>query len=84
DFDYTKVIQDDKSQKKNLLIYIDNGGVGLETVLQPGVDKMVAILKGKGFKEGKDLFVFIDEKAEHNEDAWAKRVWRPIEIFFKK
>ncbi len=84
DFDYTKVIQDDKAIKKNLLIYIDNGGVGLETVLQPGVDKMVNVLREKGFKEGKDLFVFIDEKAEHNEAAWAKRVWKPIKIFFKK
>ncbi|MFA5803097.1 MAG: alpha/beta hydrolase-fold protein [Melioribacteraceae bacterium] len=84
DFDYTKVVQEDKSPKKNLLIYIDNGGVGLETVLQPGVDKMVEMLKEEGFKEGKDLFVFIDKKAEHNEAAWAKRVWRPIEIFFKK
>ncbi len=84
DFDYTKVIQGDKSQKKNLLIYIDNGGIGLETVLQPGVDKMVDILKAIGFKEGIDLFVFIDKNAEHNEAAWAKRVWMPIEIFFKK
>jgi predicted alpha/beta superfamily hydrolase len=84
DFDYTKVIQDDKSQKKNLLIYIDNGGIGLETVLQPGVDKMIEVLKEKGYKEGKDFFIFIDKNAEHNEAAWAKRVWRPIEIFFKK
>ena len=82
DFDYTKVVQADKSTEKKLLIYIDNGGIGLETILQPGVDKMIEILKGKSFKENKNLFVFIDEKAEHNEAAWAKRVWRPIEIFF--
>lgn len=82
DFDYTKVIQDDKSQKKNLILYIDNGGVGLETVLQPGVDKMIEVLKEKGYKEGKDLFIFIDKNAEHNEAAWAKRVWKPIKIFF--
>ncbi|MCX6175027.1 MAG: alpha/beta hydrolase-fold protein [Ignavibacteriales bacterium] len=82
DFDYTKVIQDDKSPKKKLLIYIDNGGVGLETVLQPGVDKMIEVLKEKGYKEGKDLFVFLDKNAEHNEAAWAKRVWKPIKIFF--
>lgn len=84
DFDYTKVIQQDKSQKKNLVIYIDNGGRGLETMLQQGVDKMVDILKSKGYREGKDLFIFIDKNAEHNEAAWAKRVWKPIEIFFGK
>jgi len=82
DFDYTKIIQEDKSPKKKLLIYIDNGGAGLETVLQPGVDKMIEVLKKKGYKEGKDLFIFIDKNAEHNEAAWAKRVWKPIKIFF--
>jgi len=82
DFDYTKVIQQGKSPKKNLLIYIDNGGKGLETMLQPGVDRMVDILKSKGYKEGEDLFIFIDKNAEHNEAAWSKRVWKPMEIFF--
>ena len=82
DLDYAKVIQADKSPQKNLLVYIDNGGVGLEAVLQPGVDKMVDVLKVKGFEKGKNLFIFIDENAEHNEAAWAKRVWKPIEIFF--
>lgn len=82
DFDYTKVIQQEKSPKKNLLIYIDNGGRGLETMLQHGVDRMVDILKSKNYREGKDLFIFIDKNAEHNEAAWAKRVWKPMEIFF--
>jgi predicted alpha/beta superfamily hydrolase len=83
DFDYTKVVQEDKSTK-DLILYIDNGGIGLEAMLQPGVDKMIDALKAKGFKDGKNLFVFIDKTAEHNEAAWAKRVWRPIEIFFGK
>ena len=83
-FDYTKVVKEDTSPKKNLVIYIDNGGIGLEQILRPGVDKMMGILKAKGYTEGKDLFLFIDPAAEHNEAAWAKRVWRPIEIFFGK
>jgi len=84
DFDYTKVVQGDKSLKKDLIIYIDNGGIGLEAVLQPGVDKMINTLKEKGFEDGKDLFVFIDKTAEHNEAAWSKRIWRPLKIFFGK
>ncbi len=83
-FDYTKVVKDDTSQKKDLLLYIDNGGVGLETVLQPGVDEMIKTLKEKGYEEEKDFFVFIDSKAEHNEATWAKRIWRPIILFFGK
>ena len=81
-YDYTKVVENDKSPKKNLMIYIDNGGVGLETVLQPGVEEMVSILKAKGYKEGEDLIVFYDKSAEHNEAAWAKRAWRPMKMFF--
>ncbi len=83
-FDYTKDVRDDKSSKKNLIIYIDNGGLGLEAMLQTGVDKMVDALIEKGFKDGENLFVYIDKSAEHNEAAWAKRVWRPLKIFFSE
>lgn len=83
-FDYIKVISDDKSPKKNLLIYVYNGGIGLEQSLQPGVDKMISVLKAKGYTEGKDLFIFMDKTKEHNEDAWSKSIWRPIKIFFGK
>jgi predicted alpha/beta superfamily hydrolase len=82
DFDYTKTVQEDNSNKNSLTIYIDNGGVGLEAQLQPGVDKMIEVLREKNFVENKNLFVFIDKNAEHNEAAWAKRVWRPLKIFF--
>ena len=83
-FDYTKVIENDKSTMKNLIFYIDNGGIGLETILQPGVDEMIKVLKAKGYTEGKNLVVYFDKTAEHNEAAWAKRVWRPIKLFFTK
>jgi len=82
DFNYVKEVETYSGKKKNLLFYIDNGGVGLELVLQPGVDDMIGVLKTKGYVEGKDFFVFIDKEAEHNEAAWAKRVWRPLKIFY--
>ncbi len=82
--DYVKNILEYKGEKKEITLYIDNGGVDLDARLQTGVDEMVKALKYKGFKENKDLFVFIDKTATHNEAAWAKRVWRPLEIFFRK
>jgi len=82
DFDYTKVVANDKVERNNVSIYIDNGGAGLETILQPGVDEMINVLKEKGYVESKDLKIFIDAKAEHNEAAWAKRVWMPFKFFF--
>lgn len=51
-------------------------------VFQPGVDEMISVLKEKKYEEGKDLFVFIDKTASHNEAAWAKRMWLPLKIFF--
>lgn len=83
-YNYVTIVEKDNSPKKDLKLYIDNGGVGLEMILQPGVDDMIKVLKEKGYEEGKDLQVFIDPKAEHNEVAWAKRIWRPIKFFFGK
>ncbi|MCX7874905.1 MAG: alpha/beta hydrolase-fold protein [Melioribacteraceae bacterium] len=82
--DYVRVVKNYNEPKKDLLIYIDNGGKGLEAFLQPGVDSMIEALNQKGYEENKDYFVFIDEQAEHNEAAWAKRIWRPLKFFFGK
>ncbi|MGA8263105.1 MAG: alpha/beta hydrolase-fold protein [Ignavibacteriaceae bacterium] len=70
--------------KKPVRLYIDIGGIGLEEKLQPGVDSMLVLLKGVGYKEGKDLEYFKDQNAEHNEQCWAQRVWRQLEFLFPK
>ena len=54
----------------------------MEKELQPGVDLMIDALREKGYKLYKDLFVRIEEDAEHNEAAWAKRVHIPLELFY--
>lgn len=63
-------------------LYIDNGGIGLEQRLQPGITMMLALLSQRGFVEGKNLQWFWDPQADHNEDAWAARVWRPLVFLF--
>jgi len=65
-----------------VLFYMDNGEVGLEKRLQPGCDKMMALIGKKGFAPGGALQWFLDPGAEHNELAWAARVWRPMEFLF--
>lgn len=72
DVDYVKTVIDSK-RRKNVYFYIDNGGVGLESELQPGIDDMMTALKQKGYKEGKDYFYYIDPKAKHSESDWAMR-----------
>jgi predicted alpha/beta superfamily hydrolase len=71
--DYVKVVKDSQEKRKDVFFYIDNGGVGLESQLQPGVDEMLAALKAKGYKERKDFVFILDEKAKHFEAAWAQR-----------
>ena len=72
--DYVKEVEKYSGKKKKIKIYIDNGGVGLEEQLQPGIDEMLSMLKSKGFGENKD-FMWIQEKdAKHFEVAWAKRI----------
>jgi len=73
-----------KGADKHIRLYIDNGGTGLDLQLQPGCDKMLPVLKKKGFSAGKNLQWFLDAKADHNERAWAKRVWRPLKFMFGK
>jgi hypothetical protein len=46
------------------------------------MDEMVVCLKSKGYTEGTDVVVFFDPAAEHNERAWAARLWRPMEFMF--
>lgn len=73
EIDYVKDVGASLGKTKDVFFYIDNGGVGLETRLQPGVNEMLAALKTKGYQECGD-FVYISEPtAQHNEAAWAKR-----------
>lgn len=82
DIDFVKTVKDYNGLKKSIKFYIDNGNIGLEKKLQPGVDEMLSVLKDKGYVEGKDIYWFQDFNAEHNEAGWAKRVYKFLEYFF--
>ncbi|KAA3656539.1 MAG: esterase family protein, partial [Calditrichaeota bacterium] len=70
------------TEKKNIQLYLDNGTEGLEAKLQPGCDAMLHALRQKGYADGKDIRWYLDEGAEHNEPAWARRLWRPFLFLF--
>lgn len=65
-----------------LFFYIDNGGVGLDATLQPGIDAMLEELRRKQFRFGEDVAWILDADAEHNESAWAKRLPRALQLVF--
>ncbi len=77
-----KKVEKYKGPDKKIRLYIDNGGVGLDLQLQPGCDAMLPALKKIGFESDKNLVWFLDAKADHNERAWAKRIWRPLQFMF--
>ena len=69
---------------KPILLYIDNGTVGLERKLQPAIDELIPLLTQAGFEAGTSLIYSIAEDAEHDEAAWAKRAAVPLRFFFGK
>jgi predicted alpha/beta superfamily hydrolase len=84
ELNYLPFIEKYKGAKKKIKLYIDDGGIGLDAELLPGIKKTIEALNKKGYKTGKDIEWFYDPAAEHNEGAWAKRVWRPLVFMFGK
>lgn len=82
--DYLSVVKNYEGNKKPLKIYIDNGGIGLESELQPGIYEMLEVLQEKNYRLNEDIFWFKDENAEHNEIAWSKRAPTFIKFLFDK
>lgn len=83
-YNYVDNVVNYDGEKKDILLYIDNGGIALDDSIQTGVDEMLAALEKKGYKPNKDYFWFKDEDAVHNEAAWAERAWRFLTLFFNK
>ena len=82
--DYLNTVKNYNGVKKQIKIYIDDGSIGLEKRLQPGIDSMLILLKQKNFDEGKDYIFYKAADAQHSEFYWAKRAWRFLEFFFGK
>jgi len=80
--DYITPVLNSRLKRRNIKIYIDCGGTGLDTVLLTGTEKMLSALKKKGYREGKDYQWFFDKTGEHNEQHWARRLWRPLEYLY--
>ncbi len=82
--DYVDDVEAYNGIHKNLKFYFDWGGNSLDSLLAPGTKEMINALEEKGYREGKDILWYEDKEGQHNEASWAKRVWRPLEFFFKK
>src|SRR5689334_4816515 len=77
-WDYARVVQTSNGKKKDVFFYIDNGAIGLDSQLQPGIDSLLTALKSKGYEEGKDFVFLRDPTAKHSEADWARRFPRAL------
>ena len=80
--DYITPVLESRVKRKNVKIYIDCGGKGLDSILLTGTKKMLSALKEKGYRKGKDYQWYFDKTGEHNEQNWARRLWRPLEYLY--
>ncbi len=83
-FNYIERIFDKDKSKRDINLYIDNGGVGIEEQIQPGVYEMMGVLLTEGYIPNKDFHWYFDKEAQHNEAAWAARIHKPLQLFFGK
>lgn len=72
-----ETVKNDSLPKKGLKIYIDHGEDGLIRG-----QKMFSLLTQMGYIIGTDIDYFYAPGAEHNENAWADRLSRPLLFFF--
>ena len=84
ELDYVSRVRHDGKLPLPVKIYLDNGGIGLEEKLQPGIDEMLTVLKEIGYRADQDFYWYKDSTAAHNESAWKERVWRPFVFFWGK
>lgn len=78
--DYPAIVEEYRGQPKKMALYIDNGTLGVDDMLQLGVDAMTNTLE----KQNYPFNYYFADGADHNEAAWSARVWRPMTQFFGK
>lgn len=82
--DYVATVKTSAEKRNNIFLYIYNGGIDLESKLQPGINEMIAVLKEKGYHQGSHFECLYDPQGHHNELAWAKRLPAALERCLKK
>jgi predicted alpha/beta superfamily hydrolase len=78
--DYVSEVQSSEKPSTPVYFYIDNGGIGLEKKLQPGIDEMLQVLTTQhDFHQ----FTWVqDVDGRHSEADWAKRLPQAFKILF--
>lgn len=83
EFNYIPYVEEYTTNKKDLKLYIYNGGVGIDSVLQPGIDEMIYVLEGQGYILGEDIILKVYHEDEHNEASWSRKVPEQLQFLFR-
>lgn len=70
----------DLAQRRKFKVWLDAGTREGDT--DGLVTQLSGVMETKGWGLGRDLACFIDEGAEHNEDAWARRLLSALTFLF--
>ena len=73
-FDHSEVLQAQGLRFGRRPVWIDNGTVGLEAELQPGIDRMTSLLEAEGACTTTKIY----EGARHFEADWGERLAEAI------
>ncbi|MEL6824586.1 MAG: hypothetical protein AAFP70_22740, partial [Calditrichota bacterium] len=68
----------------NIRLYMDCGNIGGERMLLKGCKKVLRILRRRKFSKSNSFYFYKDDAGNHSEQAWAERLWRPLEFLFPR
>ncbi len=80
DYQILRQVSEYDGPKKRAHFYLDVGSK--EVFLKTGYQRMITLLRQKGYRKGDDLQHYLVKGGTHDEQAWGKRVWRPLTFLF--
>jgi predicted alpha/beta superfamily hydrolase len=80
--DYRAAFDESKTPEPMPFFYLDNGGVGLEKLLQPGIDQMLAALQSRKLVEEQNFVWKLYPDSRHDESGWAERLPTALQRLF--
>lgn len=81
-FDAVSMAKEYTGLKKEMKLYIDNGGKGVDVLLQPGITMMEDVLLMRGYRKDADFTIIIQPEADHSEADWAKRLPGALQFLY--
>jgi predicted alpha/beta superfamily hydrolase len=82
--DYVEKVKKNFHLSDDFHLYIDNGDLGPEKKLQPGIDEMIETLKQINLLNDENFRWHLAHKHEHSEKFWGKRTEHFLKFFYPR